>query len=1505
MSLKSKEKQGKMDFLRKKITLNKVQKVSLSIVSSLVLIAFILTLVFFIGKNKSKSLIKDNMVLDPELARAMTYGQFHDGDDAVYEVDENGDTTENIVDNVKFSAFFLKDLDGDGYAEKLNGMCSKITNTSNELYMDFSVNTNGYLKDGKITITSPNFKYSTNLVNDEIIGKATIGETNNILLNEKINAGSQKLIIGKVEATKSNSINKYSGQSTVTLTGTYVDDNGSEIAIRKDATLTVDWHGITTTVLNQYKDYFGRVYSYRNQVRLINELNSGNNIRVNLDVAITDIANELLLKEQGVILTIPDINGIYPNKVTINGLEAVEEYDEETKQLTIKNEAVVGENGYLTKIVESSNKFLVSLYYDKEAVNINPNEALVIRVPISGYSDGFNNTNEEFENPYHSEAVGSILITYAKKPDGEIWNIYPSIGEYTWDPNINMERNIISKKLPLELYNGKYSFDEDIYDVSWTLAIGKCNLIDTIYLEEPDEKYDSFIKDSQVNVSMKDYTSIKEIKANYAFDLLGKDGWIKVYNADTGEELVKLSASNNFKHNFASPVKSLKLEISKPVINGALEIVQSKIIDDEEVVKRIVKEEFDNFNYIKTSLKATLKGIDGAVFDNGTDTLSLEKTAFADYEAPYSNFNFDISNKTLLSQNDNPFVMTVNTLEYLDIENKWKNGVFLIEFPEEIINVNVSDIKASIEDVRIRDYNVYTENDKWFLKIYTDNPEEKIYSLRIAGWLVTNPMLTMCSKNINLYAYNENCDIYRNNVADKYDVDDDKDLEDKVGFTSLPVTIVAPTGLLTTEYISDYDENGTIAIAPNVAEVETVNSIKRAKINISLFNNYSGSISDVKIIGKIPFEGNKFLIADKDMGSEFSVTMTEGINIPDSYKENFTVYYSEQENVNKNIDDVANNWKTENEVEDWKKIKSYLIDFNDYSMTYREKVEFSYNVLIPDDVTYEKVSYSTHAIDYSLNTPDGKYVTRTEPRKAGIRIVRHFDLQIRKNKVGNDDIYVDGASYTVKANLKDNTTVSKVGMTNMEGLLRINDLCVDREYTLKELSVGNDYVISNEEIKFIATIDEEEHLLVNVISGQFKNELEIEEADGENFLVKANLEDEAKYALYISKINEENEKIPNVEFTIFGENIGSILKTDDNGEILINNLEPNKEYLIKETKADGYFVDSEDREFKIFRDEEGKLAITSNDEAFSNAVIEENIDEIKAKVFVEIVNEKIPTYNLEIIKVEEDLVQNNLNKLTRLEGARFQIENRDKAETLEYVTDENGKIVIPNLYQFVEGKNISGKTVIRETKEPNGYILNSEEIEVKVSANENNQLEVNVSNEENIETLRKVEVEENNVRIYVQNRPLFKLTKIDSETQEPLKNIKFEIWELDESGNEVDFAKDVNENYIGEMENERYYVETDSNGTISLPLKPGIYKAIEINTPDKYEPGNEEIFKVGGKNEIPEAEDVEIPTYEDFDADVEEKDDTDYTVLEINSIEDLVDFSKNVNNGTNYENYKS
>ena len=110
---------------------NKVKKVVLILI---IIILVILSLRVFFKRNTSTTAID----YYDEIIRSMSYDEF-------------GDTDSNVenTENVKFSSFFLRDLDGDGYAEKLKGTCKEIC-SSDVLYLELQVQTGGYLKNGKI-----------------------------------------------------------------------------------------------------------------------------------------------------------------------------------------------------------------------------------------------------------------------------------------------------------------------------------------------------------------------------------------------------------------------------------------------------------------------------------------------------------------------------------------------------------------------------------------------------------------------------------------------------------------------------------------------------------------------------------------------------------------------------------------------------------------------------------------------------------------------------------------------------------------------------------------------------------------------------------------------------------------------------------------------------------------------------------------------------------------------------------------------------------------------------------------------------------------------------------------------------------------------------------------------------------------------------------------------------------------------------------------------------------
>ena len=75
--------------------------------------------------------------------------------------------------------------------------------------------------------------------------------------------------------------------------------------------------------------------------------------------------------------------------------------------------------------------------------------------------------------------------------------------------------------------------------------------------------------------------------------------------------------------------------------------------------------------------------------------------------------------------------------------------------------------------------------------------------------------------------------------------------------------------MLTNQSISDFDNTGTVIISPKIADLKPVygnNDLEKqtAKVGAQLKNNYSSTISEVIMIGKIPFEGNTYVLSGGD-----------------------------------------------------------------------------------------------------------------------------------------------------------------------------------------------------------------------------------------------------------------------------------------------------------------------------------------------------------------------------------------------------------------------------------------------------------------------------------------------------------------------------------------------------------------------------------------------------------------------------------------------------------------
>ena len=215
----------------------RTKKITLSI-SALAVVTAIITVVALLVNTQNQ---KAKLLADPEIQKSMEYEQVQEGDEKVPN-----------TDYVQFDAFFLRDLDGDGYAEQVRGMCRDI-NKTDTLYMNLNVLTNGKLVDGKITIKTSNMNLSTAIVEDNVIKQNYISNNTTEIALKDINNGTQKLIYGTVNASNfGNDTNKYSQVNSVVLTGKHIADDGTETQISKTVDFNVDWYGSVTASISNY-----------------------------------------------------------------------------------------------------------------------------------------------------------------------------------------------------------------------------------------------------------------------------------------------------------------------------------------------------------------------------------------------------------------------------------------------------------------------------------------------------------------------------------------------------------------------------------------------------------------------------------------------------------------------------------------------------------------------------------------------------------------------------------------------------------------------------------------------------------------------------------------------------------------------------------------------------------------------------------------------------------------------------------------------------------------------------------------------------------------------------------------------------------------------------------------------------------------------------------------------------------------------------------------------------
>ena len=1393
--------------------------------------------------------INMNKNIDIELARTMDYKQ-------VYEEDKFTKS-----EYVEFDAFFLKDLDGDNYAEGVRGTCKEI-GTQDTLYMELNVLSKGYIEDGAtITINGDrNFYFETAIVKDNEVKNNYVGSNVGKIEFKQIKNGTEKLLTGIVKSGNynysrekasaiGNNVNKYSyseeynKENTIIFKGTHVlpaeeSDTHQEVRteITKEVKFSVDWYGeVNCTILStrQANRLDGIVDEKAEEVNLA------------FNIQLDDTKDELNLKTSKITAKIPNLNGYPPKKVQIKNKNV--DYQYEDGVLTAQSEGKYDEDTGIISAYPETN-FQVLVTYPIEAYKALGVDTVEIRIPVEGQLIAHNNPNDEFQNPYVSNVAKSTIIATYRNPQGDIARFDIYVGKYATHPT---GRYVVSKEKPLKMYNGLSEGEiDDTYIVKWVGNTGSGanggKMVFRDGTKEKENQYDVFIRNDSSQESMENVSKTIGIYFSDPAQMLGEGGEIKVYDNETGVLLETFTSENWYNYTELSPYKfqvpldHLRVETSDVSKDSSLTVYLVKEIDDNYLVDNHSKPQFDVLEHIESSLTGYIGSQDEEGYVN-TDTNN------AWYEAPITEVGISVKESAMTTQETlKNEVITVHARYYENSnEVKWKNGVFLLKLPKEIIDLKINSVTIQNDSVDVVSYEQYTEtefngeeNEEFiFVKIITANETEETFDIKINCDITPDPGIPTTSKRVQLYAYNENGVNYSTNAEDKYDINNNLVTTDIIGETSIALQLISPQSLLTSQTARDYDKNGSIAIAPQIAEV--TKQQKEATIDINLTNNYTNTISEVKILVKLPRKENKYVINGGDLGSEFDAYLQEGsIELPDEFR-NAKIYYTDVlEDLTKDIDDLANGW-TEEGPEDFNDVTAFLIDLGDYALSTSERRNITYKITISNEVNYNDVSFSHHAVFFCLDTENGKYRTQTEPNKLGFTIVKKFNLELTKYQKSKPK-KVSGATYFVWEDGKDE---GRTKVTSTDGNFVLEGLYVEKTYCIQELKTPVDYELNSDIIKFTTTESEEGVLTVQPLEGTTRKLEAVK--DGEDYKVVVEVEDEVKLKLNIIKKEKGGEESPiaNVKYKLTGDGFsttGRILSTDAKGEINLSGLTIGSEYTLEEIRAEGYYLASQIK-FTVTN----SLGEYEEDVSVGNVKVHRvDEDDSIPTLYLEIEDEKIPTYNLIIKKVEEG----NPSKL--LAGAKFRL-MKDEKEIGIYETGtegENlGKITINGLYAFEESKEVEQIYTLQEILGPTGY-AKMHDIKFRVVKNSDGLKLEPIEGE-----ISSIEVAGSNITIQLEDTPSFKLTKTDEKTGLFLPDTKFVLYNVDEGSVP---ARDSKGEILGQKEEingkEYYVLTTNSVGEITADLPEGFYKAVEVKaSDDKYALADEIYFGIGMSREAP------------------------------------------------------
>lgn len=748
-----------------------------------------------------------------------------------------------------------------------------------------SVRNGGVLNDGKIKLLNEGLYIQKDKVSNVYV-KSINEETNEIELNQIANVENVQIDIPvKLKTSEKMNIDYFNKETTVNLTGSYKEEDKKPESLEGNITVRIIWTEEADIALSQKIEKYLQIDE--NSVMLQQAIE-------------TQVIDKKLPKEQETIeVQAPLIDDNYPENVVIlqNGRKIEEnyQYNKDDGKVTINNTNTVLE-GNLVEWGKTKDTYKVIYFYPSTVGTKSRMISLqtVSKTKLYTKDEITKTSQEEVEinnigtvNSFEKEMTESVYKGYLKA------NVNTST-DYQEKLSIEISNVINSKEI--EIMNV-----EDNFETNQGLLKTANTYIKEIVFEKEQIK-DIFGEEFSIEIKKEDGTTISTFNKDME---VREDG--KIY-IQVGEE----------------SVSKIIIKTTAPVKEGNVDIIVNKAIKSQT---GYTKEELKTFQKLIASTQISSEGS----IDKKETSMELKDT--------------EVEERIQVNQNEwstfqtNENIQITAILKSNSIKNDlYKNPVIKIQLPEEIADINVTSIrKLYADEMEIESAKLYKE-DRIVEVVLKGEQTEFKNNIDEGIQFVVNADITIDkmqpSKEVKIQMISKN---------------DNRMGEEIV--SEVPIQLNSKYGTVLYNSIEGFNNQNEklegIAEDTIVANLETGEQAKNAKIEAAIVNNYEGSINDVKVLGKLPD-----LSENEALKSTILTNLTNSVAVE---KEGAKIYYSTEI-----LDAQSEGWQEK--VPDLSTVKMFKIEIPEVKAG--EVVPINYTVGIPENVEPNQIAYETLNVNY-------------------------------------------------------------------------------------------------------------------------------------------------------------------------------------------------------------------------------------------------------------------------------------------------------------------------------------------------------------------------------------------------------------------------------------------------------------------------------------------------------------------------------------------------------------